>query len=336
MKIAVDIMGGDRGIGNNVAGSLKALETLDIELVLVGRENDIALELESQSYDKSRLEIVNADEVITNEDEPAMAVRKKKNSSIVIGMNLLKEGKVDAFVSSGNTGALLSGGLLIVKRIKGIDRPALGVVYPNRRGPSFLLDVGANADCKPKYLQQFAVMGSIYSKEVLGVENPRTGIVNIGAEKEKGNELTKASFELLENTDSINFVGNVEAREIPDGEYDVLVCDGFTGNVILKLSEGLAMGIFSILKDKMKSSIKNKLGALLLKSGLYELKSSLDYSEYGGAALLGIKAPVIKAHGSSDEVAIMNAIRQAKLFVEYRVVDRIEENIALLGGDDSE
>lgn len=336
MKIAVDIMGGDLGVGNNVEGSLKALETLDIDLVLVGKEAEIRSELEKYTYDADSVEIVNADEVITNEEEPAMAIRKKKNSSIAVGMNLLKEKRVDAFVSAGNTGALLSGGLLLVKRIKGIDRPALGIVYPTKKGASFLLDVGANADCKPKYLQQFAVMGNIYSKEILGKDEPKVGIVNIGSEREKGNELTKLAYELLESTESIDFVGNIEAREIPDGDYDVLVCDGFTGNVILKLSEGLAMSIFSILKEKMKSSLKNKMGALLLKSGLYEIKKSLDYSEYGGAALLGLKAPIIKAHGSSNEVAIMNAIRQAKLFVENGVVDRIEENIALLGGKDEE
>ena len=245
---------------------------------------------------------------------------------------MLKEKQVDAFISAGSTGALLSGGLLLVKRIKGIERPALATVYPTHKGISLLLDVGANADSKAKYLQQFAVMGSIYSEKILNKANPKVGLVNIGTEREKGNALTKEAYELLENTQNINFCGNIEGREVPTGDVDVLVCDGFVGNIVLKLTEGLAINIFSMLKEVFMKSSKTKLGAILLKSSLKDFKKKLDYTEYGGAPLLGVKGAVIKAHGSSNDVAIKNAIRQAKQFVENKVIENIEENITLLGG----
>ncbi|AFS78644.1 fatty acid/phospholipid synthesis protein PlsX [Gottschalkia acidurici 9a] len=328
MIIAVDAMGGDEGLKVTVKGSIDAINELGVKIVLVGKESLIKEQLNKYKYDVKNIEIVNADEIITNEDEPAMAIRKKKDSSMVVGLNLLKEKKVDAFISSGNTGALLSGGLLLVKRIKGIERPALATVYPTKKGVSLLLDVGANADSKPKYLQQFAIMGSIYSEKILNRKKPKVGLVNIGAEKGKGNDLVKETYEILENTEGINFCGNTEGRDIPNGDIDVLVCDGFVGNIILKLTEGLGLSIFSMLKDTFMESTMSKIGALILKPGLKKFKKQLDYSEYGGAPLLGVKGAVIKAHGSSNDIAIKNAIKQAKLFVENGVIEKIEENIA--------
>lgn len=332
MRVALDAMGGDEGPKVTVKAAVDAADELNINLVLIGKEIEIKEELSKYKYNDQKIEIINADEIITNEEEPAMAIRKKKNSSMVVGLNMLKEQKVDAFISAGSTGALLSGGLLIVKRIKGIERPALATVYPTRKGVSLLLDVGANADSKAKYLQQFAVMGSIYCEKILNKINPKVGLVNIGTEREKGNALTKETYELLENTQNINFYGNIEGREVPSGDVDVLVCDGFVGNIVLKLTEGLANNIFSMLKEVFMKSSRTKIGAVLLKPGLKEFKKKLDYTEYGGAPLLGIKGAVIKAHGSSNDVAIKNAIKQAKQFIENKVIENIEENITLLGG----
>lgn len=331
MKIAIDAMGGDEGLKVTVKGSLLAVEELGVTMVLVGKEDLIKEELSKYEYDSEKIEIVNASEVITNEDEPARAIRRKKDSSMTVGLNILKEKKVDAFISAGSTGALLSGGLLIVKRIKGIERPALATVYPTKAGMSLLLDVGANIDCKAKYLEQFAIMGSIYSEKILNKTNPKVGLINIGEEKEKGNLLTKEAYELLEKTQDINFCGNIEGRNIPDGQMDVLVCDGFVGNIILKLTEGLGISLFSMLKEVFMKSIKNKFGALLLKSSFKDFSKQLDYTEYGGAPLLGVKGVVIKAHGSSNDLAIKNAIRQAKQSVENKVIENIEET--LLGGN---
>lgn len=333
MRIAIDAMGGDEGPKTIVKASIDAVEELDVTMVIVGKQDIINEELSKYKYDSEKIQVVNADETISNEEEPAMAIRKKKNSSMVVGLNMLKEKNVEAFLSAGSTGALLSGGLLIVKRIKGIERPALATVYPTKKGMSLLLDVGANAECKAKYLQQFALMGSIYSENILKVKQPKVGLINIGTEKEKGNTLTKETYELLEKTQNINFYGNIEGRNLPDGDVDVLVCDGFVGNIVLKLTEGLGMNIFSMLKEMFMKSTKTKLGALLLKSGLKEFSEKLDYTEYGGAPLLGVKGVIIKAHGSSNDVAIKNAIRQAKLSIENKIIENIEENITLLGGN---
>lgn len=333
MRIIVDAMGGDKGPEVTVKGCVDALNEVDVEIVLVGKEEMIKEQLAKLEYNGNNISIVNADDVITNEDKPVMAIRRKKNSSMVVGLKMVKDKEGDAFISAGNTGALLTGGLLVVGRIKGIERAALAPVYPTKKGISLLIDAGANADCKAKYLQQFALMGSIYAEKVLSKKNPKVGLVNIGVEEGKGNELTKEAFELLSKSSLINFYGNVEARDIPKGLVDVLVCDGFVGNVILKLTEGLAYSIFSALKEEFLKNPITKLGALLLKPGLRSFKSKLDYTEYGGAPLLGVKGGVIKAHGSSDAKAIKNAIRQAKAFVENDVLKLIEESISDLGGN---
>src|SRR5699024_2072350 len=306
MKIIVDTLGGDKGPGEVVKGSILAIEELGVNITLIGNEETLKREIIKYDYPKDKIEIVNATEEITNEDEPTKAIRRKKNSSMVIGLEMLRDGLGDGFVSAGSTGALLSGGIFIVKRIKGIKRAALASVFPTKNGFSFLLDIGANADCKPEYLQQFAIMGSIYSEKVLGINSPKVGLINIGTEKGKGNQLVKDSYELLSNS-RINFIGNLEARDIPEGTVDVMVCDGFIGNIVLKLTEGLASSGASMLKDEITKSFFAKLRALMLKPNLKVFKEKLDYREYGGAPLLGISKPVIKAHGSSDALAFKNA-----------------------------
>lgn len=255
-----------------------------------------------------------------------MAIRRKKNSSMVIGLNCLNNGDGDAFISAGNTGSLLSGGIFLIKRIKEIERAAIATVYPTKMGMSLLLDAGANVDCKPQFLKQFAIMGSIYVEKVFGIETPKVGLINVGTEPEKGNILVKETYNLLESS-NINFVGNIEARELPSGVVDVIVCDGFVGNVVLKLTEGLGQTIFSMLKEEFTSNTLSKMGALILKPQLKSFKDRFDYRQYGGAPLLGIKKPVIKAHGSSDALAFKNAIRQGILFVEKQVINKIEEDI---------
>ncbi|RKD34397.1 phosphate acyltransferase PlsX [Thermohalobacter berrensis] len=326
MKIVVDAMGGDNAPRATVKGSIQAASEYDIDLILVGKENEIKKELERNGYKGNNIEIINAEEVIANEDKPVKAIRRKKDSSMVVGLKMVKDKKADAFISAGNTGALLTGGLFVVGRLKGIERAALAPVYPTKRGISVLLDAGANADCKPKFLEQFAIMGSIYAEKVLNIKNPKVGLVNIGTEEGKGNELTRDTYEILSQS-NINFYGNLEARDIPEGLVDVLVCDGFVGNIILKLTEGLALTIFSMLKEEFTKTPFTKLGALMLKPGLKNFKNKLDYTEYGGAPLLGVNGAVIKAHGSSDAKAIKNAIRQAKIFVENKVLEKIKENI---------
>jgi glycerol-3-phosphate acyltransferase PlsX len=327
MKVIVDAMGGDNGVKANVEGSILALnEYKDIEVILVGNKIKIENELNNYEFNKNNIKIINTTNVISNDDEPAMAIRRKKDSSIVVGFNMLKDGNGDAFISAGNTGALLSGGILIVKRIKGIERAAIATVYPTQKGISLLIDAGANVDCKPQYLQQFAIMGSIYCEKVLNIHNPKVAMVNIGTEMEKGNLLVKESYSLLHES-NINFIGNIEARDIPYGYADVIVCDGFVGNVILKLTEGIAFSMFSVMKKEFLNGFWSKTGAYLLKPKFKNIKNIMDYREYGGAPLLGIKKPVIKAHGSSDGIAIKNAIGQAKLVVENKIIDKIENEI---------
>ena len=326
MKIIVDGMGGDNAPVEIVKGAIDAQKEYNIDLIIVGKEDIIKEELKRHNYPKDRVEILNAEDVITNEDDPAFAIRRKKDSSMVVGMKALAEGKGDGFVSAGSTGALLAGGLFIVKRIDGIDRAALTSVYPTTNGLSLLVDAGANTDSKPEYLQQFGLMGSIYMEKVMGINNPKVGLANVGTEEGKGNELVKEAYNLLKDT-NINFIGNIEGRTMPLGEADVIVADGFVGNMILKVTEGVALSLFSELKDAFMENTKTKIGALLLKSSLKDLKKKIDYTEYGGAPLLGTKKAIIKAHGSSNAYAYKNAIRQAISFIEKDVIKTIEENI---------
>ena len=325
MKIAIDAMGGDHAPKEIVLGAVKAIQSFpDLKIVLVGDETKIKEYLQ----DTDRIEIIHTDEMILGTDEPVRAVRRKKNASMVLMAKEVSEGRADACISAGNTGALMAAGLFIIGRIEGIERPALTPTLPTINGEGFvLLDVGANADAKPEHLVQYALMGSIYSEKVRGIQKPRVGLLNIGTEEKKGNELTKHSYDLLKVED-IHFIGNVEARDLLNGVADVVITDGFTGNMVLKTIEGTAISIMKMLKTSLMSSVKSKLAAAVLKPNLYELKSKMDYSEYGGAGLFGLKAPVIKAHGSSDANAIFNAIRQAKDMVEYGVTEKIQEAAA--------
>jgi len=332
MRIAIDAMGGDNAPKAIIEGALQAIQEYDIEVFLVGKKDEMNKYMENELINSSRLNIVDASEIILNDDSPVNAIRQKKDSSMVIGLKLVKEGQCDAFVSAGSTGAFLAGSLLKVGRIKGIDRPALSPIMPTIEGSCMIIDAGANVDCKPKNLEQFAIMGSIYMQKVNNIARPRVGILNIGTEEGKGNELTKQSYELLSKL-NINFIGNVEARDILTGVCDVCVCDGFAGNILLKSSEGAAATIFKLLKKEFTKNTKNKIGALLLKDGIKDFKKKFDYTEYGGAPFLGIDGIMIKAHGSSDANAFKNAIRQAKVLFDNSCIEMIKEQITSTGVD---
>ncbi|MED3624261.1 phosphate acyltransferase PlsX [Neobacillus thermocopriae] len=324
MKLAIDAMGGDHAPKEIVLGALKAVEEFpDLYITLVGDETKI----KETFVGHDRISIIHTTEVILGTDEPVRAVRRKKNASMVLAAQQVTDGLADACLSAGNTGALMAAGLFVVGRIEGIDRPALAPTLPTIGGEGFLLmDVGANADAKPEHLLQYAIMGSIYSEKVRGIKEPRIGLLNIGTEEKKGNELTKQAFDLLKNA-PINFVGNVEARDLLDGVADVVVTDGFTGNMVLKSIEGTAISMFKMLKSTLMSNFTSKLATAVLKPNLMRLKNKLDYSEYGGAGLFGLKAPVIKAHGSSNAQAIYSAIRQTREMVANDVVSLIKETI---------
>ncbi|WP_026906084.1 phosphate acyltransferase PlsX [Paucisalibacillus globulus] len=324
MKIAIDAMGGDHAPKEIVLGAMDAVKQIaNLQITLFGDEEKISQYL----TDKERIQIVHTDEVITGEDEPVRAVRRKKNSSMVKMAEEVKDGRADACISAGNTGALMSAGLFVVGRIPGIDRPALSPTLPTLDGTGFLmLDVGANVDAKPNHLLQYAIMGSVYAEKVRSIKNPRVGLLNVGTEDGKGNELTKKAFDLMKKA-PINFVGNVEARDLLNGVADVVVTDGFSGNIALKTIEGTASSLFSMLKETLMSSLKTKLAAGMVKSDLKGLKDKLDYSEYGGAALFGLAAPVIKAHGSSNRRAIYSAIKQTCNMVEQRMIGTIKETV---------
>lgn len=327
MKIVIDGMGGDNAPKSNVEGAVKAIKEYGIDIIITGDKDILEKEFSNYEFDKSKLEIVHTTEIIENEDKPVKAIRAKKDSSMVVALNMVKEKKADAIVSAGNTGALLAGGLFVVGRIKGINRPCLCPAIPNVKGGMTLIaDSGANTDCKPINLVEFAGMSNIYANKVLGIKNPRVALANIGIEEGKGNDLVKKSYEELKKLD-LNFIGNIEARELINSYTDIVVCDGFTGNILLKSAEGIAMSLLGLLKETFLSSTKGKLGALLLKDDLRKLKCMMDYSEYGGAPLLGVNGGVIKAHGSSDSKAIKNAINQAIKFANGNVVDDIKEFI---------
>lgn len=329
MKIAIDAMGGDNAPEAVVRGSIQARDEYNLDIILSGKENEIKKILEKNTNNFKNVEIINAEDVITNDDKPVLAIRRKKDSSLVKALNAVKNHEADAIVSAGSTGALLSGGTLLIGRIHGIERPAIGALIPNMYGGfSLLIDSGANVDSKPEFLYDFAIMGDIYLKKAMNISSPKIAIANIGQEKSKGDKLTVETYDLLENSNlDLNFIGNIEARDILQGKADIIVCDGFAGNMILKTMEGTVQEIMKGLKAELMSSMRSKIGGALIKPALKNFKSKFDYSEHGGAPLLGVKAPVIKAHGSSDAKAIKNAIRQAKVCIESNVNELIEESI---------
>lgn len=331
IKVVVDAMGGDNAPEAPVKGAVEALkEVPGINIILAGRTEEIKKELDKYTYDNGRISIVHADDIIGFDEPPVMAIRKKKNSSIVVGMNLVKHGDADAFVSAGSTGAILVGGQFVVGRIKGVERSPLAPVIPTAKGPALLIDCGANVDARASHLVQFAKMGSIYMQHVVGIKNPRVAIVNIGAEEEKGNMLVKETYPLLKECTDINFTGSIEARDIPKGDADVIVCEAFVGNVILKLYEGLASTLIGKIKEGLMSSFQSKMGALLIKPALKKTLKQFDVSGQGGAPLLGLNGLVVKAHGSSGSLEIKQAIKQCIQFGEEKINEKIKENLTIV------
>ncbi len=332
MRIIVDAMGGDNAPKAIVEGCVQAVKELDVSITLVGKKEEVQKELNVLGYRGEDIEIVHADDMIGGEEDPVVAI-KRKETSMRVALTLLKDGEGDAVVSAGNTGALIAGSTLFLKRIKGVRRAALTPIMPTTKSGCFLLvDAGANSDCTPAFLKQFAIMGSIYMKSVMDVKEPRVKLVNIGSEENKGPELMTSTNALLKEI-PINYLGYIEGRDIPFGEADVVVCDGFTGNIILKLMEGMGLGLTGMIKKIFLKNILSKAAAMMVKGGLREFKKSMDYTEYGGAPVLGVTRPVIKAHGSSNGKALFHAIRQAKKVVEERLVDAIAENIEAFGLD---
>lgn len=328
MRVIVDAMGGDNAPQAVIEGCVLALREMpSLHLILVGRKDMISAELAKHQFDSARINTVDATEVIDMAEPPVEAIRRKRQSSLVKGLRLLHDGEAGVFVTAGSTGATIAGATLIVKRLPGVKRPALAPILPSKTGKVMLIDCGANAECRPSYLAQFALMGSIYMRNVEGIKAPRVGLVNNGAEAEKGNELTKAAYKLIEQM-PVNFVGNAEGRDLVSGDYDVLVCDGFTGNVVLKFMEGLAGVLLGMLKSELSSSFRTKLGAALAMPAFRRLKKSMDYTEYGGALMLGVNGGVVKAHGSSNAKAILSTLRQAVGFIEGDVVGVIKEEIS--------
>ena len=331
MKIIIDAMGGDNAPRAIVSGAVDAQKEFGAEIVLVGREAEVRQCLaDCGTENNAAITVVNADEVIDMHDDPSTAVRRKKNSSMAVALNLLRDGAGDAMISAGSTGALLTGATLTVKRIKGIRRAAFAPVIPNGGKGVVLIDCGANVECTPEYLLQFGYMGSFYSRSILGCEQPRVGLLNNGSEDSKGTELCKAAYALLKEASDagrLNFIGNVEGGDLFAGTVDVIVTDGFSGNILLKSVEGTAKFLMKNIKSRLMSSLKTKLGALLIKKDLYGLKQMMDVNEVGGTAFIGIQKPVIKAHGSSDARAIRSAVKQAIAFVNAGVTEEIEGNI---------
>ena len=335
--IALDAMGGDNAPGEIVKGAVEAVKRRnDIRILLTGQETVLKETLSEYEYPKEQIQIVNATEVIETAEPPVMAIRRKKDSSIVVAMNLVKHGEADAFISAGSSGAVLVGGQMIVGRIKGVERPPLAPLIPTAKGVSLLIDCGANVDARPSHLVQFAKMGSIYMENVIGKKNPTVGIVNIGAEEEKGNALVKETFPLLKACKDINFVGSVEARDIPGGAVDVVVCEAFVGNVILKLYEGVGGTLIKKIKAGMMTSLRSKIGALLVKPALKATLKDFDASEYGGAPLLGLNGLVVKTHGSSTSKEVCNSIIQCVTFKEQQINEKIRAVIGEAQADKKE
>lgn len=336
MKIILDAMGGDLAPEAPVLGAIEAAKAYGVEIILVGRGEAILEVLKKHNIDNlpEGMEIANADDVVDMHDDPAAVIHKRKNSSMIVGLKMLADGKGDAFVSAGSTGALLTGATLLVKRVRGIRRAAMAPAMPTKTGGKVVIcDCGANAECTPEFLLQFGLVGSAYSKNVLGVQQPRVGLLNIGTEDSKGTQLQRDAYALLQNAQEqgfISFVGNVEARAVPLGEVDVVVCDGFSGNVLLKSIEGTAMFMGSLLKRTFKKNLLTKLGYLLCQGGVKNIMKLLDYREIGGTQLLGIKKPVIKAHGASDSLAFRNAVQQAVTAAEGDFTDQLAQDLAVM------
>lgn len=333
MKILLDAMGGDHCPDEAIKGAVSALQEIESEIILIGNEKLIN-EKVKQFYGKetlaevsSRLSVINASQVIENTDKPLRAIKAKKDASMVKGFELVQNEEVDVFISSGNTGAFMAGGTLLVGRIKGIDRPALTAVMPAYKGSFMIVDAGANTNCKPINFTQFAHMGSVYMEKVMGIEKPRVALLNIGAEEEKGTELLKESYQILKNDKNINFVGNVEGRYIFDGDVDVVVSDGFSGNIALKTSEGLGATVTKILKEELTKNLWTKLCALMIGSSLKRFKKRMDYTEYGGGILLGIDKPLVKCHGGAKEKLFKTTIIQAEKYAKSKAIDIIKAEL---------
>lgn len=342
MKIILDAMGGDNAPQAPVLGAIEAVKRYNADIILVGRGQEILEVLKKNGLDTlpEGMEIAHADDVVDMHDDPATVIHKRKNSSMIIGLKMLADGKGDAFVSAGSTGALLTGATLLVKRVRGIRRAAMAPAMPTKAGTKVIIcDCGANAECTPEFLLQFGLVASAYSKFTLGVENPRVGLLNIGSEDSKGTQLQKDAYALLKDASDrglLNFTGNVEARDVPLGAVDVVVCDGFSGNILIKSIEGTAMFMGSMLKRMFKKSLGSKLGYLLCKSGVQDMMKLLDYREIGGTQFLGIKKPVIKAHGASDALAFRNAVKQAMTAAEGDFTAQLEKNLAALKGSEAD
>ena len=329
IRIAVDAMGGDYAPGEIVRGVMDALkEQPDIHVLLVGAENAIRSELKRYTYREDQVSIVPASEVIEMAEEPVAAIRKKKDSSIVVGLRLVRDGEADAFLSGGNSGAVMAGGQLITGRIRGIERAPFAALVPTETGVCLILDCGANVDSRPSQLVQFAQMGNIYMRDVVGIREPRVAILNIGAEEEKGNHLVKETFPLLRELRDIRFIGSCEARDVPAGYCDVLVCEGFCGNIMLKLYEGTASMLFSVIKEGLMSSLRAKIGAFLIKPALKKILKTYNADRYGGAPVLGLKGLVVKIHGNAKAVVVRNAVLQCVRFKEADIAEKIRQSIA--------
>lgn len=328
MKIAIDAMGGDNAPGAEVEGAILAAREWNVELILVGDESRIRAEAAKHGGLPPTVSVVHASQVITTHEEPTKAVRSKKDASLVVAGRLVKEGAADALLSAGATGALVVVGTLGIGRMKGIERPALGTIFPTVADPVFILDIGATPDCRPEWLVQFALMGDVYAKEILGLKRPRVALLNNGAEEEKGNALTKATYPLLKEMKEIHFTGNIEGRDVPFGKADVVVTDGFPGNILLKTFEGVGMALFQAMKEALTSTPVAKIGAALAKPALKKMAKKFDYTEYGGALLLGLKAPVVKCHGSSEAKGIKSGIRVMRSALAGRAIEKLGSSIA--------
>ncbi|MBQ8030684.1 MAG: phosphate acyltransferase PlsX [Butyrivibrio sp.] len=329
VRVAVDAMGGDKAPFVTVKGAVDAVKESDnLKVFLVGQKDKVESELSKYDFDSSKIEVVDATEVIEMAEPPVMAIRKKKDSSIVKAMYMVNHGEADAYVSAGSTGATLVGGQVIVGRLKGVDRAPLAPLIPTEKGNSLLIDCGANVDARSNHLVQFAKMGTVYMENIMGIKNPTVAIVNIGAEEEKGNALVKETFPLLKNCPDINFIGSIEARDIPAGYADIIVCEAFTGNVILKMYEGVARSMMHVIKKSLMSSLKTKIGALLIKNDLKKSLSDYSLEKYGGAPMLGLKGLVVKTHGSSSDIEIKNSILQCVTFTEQKISEKISAKIS--------